>query len=372
MSNYENDDKPSNAPPAPAWLLASIIESSEDAIITKDLHGIITSWNDTAKAMFEYSANEVIGRSIKILIPEDRYGEEIDILKKIGSGERIRHYETERLTKSGKTVNISLTISPIKTSKNEIVGASKIARDISKEIRMQKKIRLYVHELEMLNKMKDDAINLISHELKTPLTSTKAYIQLLHKLIDENHQAYGFISRAEFSLARLESLINDQLDVSKIRINQLEYNKSVFPLNELILESVKEIQQYCIHHKIVVNIESDIHVRGDRGRLKQVLNNLLSNAIKFSPKASTVDITSQTKGDSIEVAVADYGIGISDEYANQLKERYYRIESETDKFIGLGLGLFIVNDILDKHDSELLIESTLGVGSRFSFFLPVI
>src|SRR5690606_11405881 len=145
-----------------------------------------------------------------------------------------------------------------------------------------------------------------------------------------------------------------------------------FPLKALLLNSVKSIQQYCTHHQIVVTIESDIHIRGDQGRLMQVMNNLLSNAIKFSPKADIVNVTSHKIGDQIEIAVTDYGIGISEEYANQLQERYYQIESETDKFIGLGLGLFIVNDILEKHDTKLSIKSSLGKGSRFSFLLQAI
>src|SRR5690606_9358984 len=309
MPNYEEDQISYKSSLAPDWLLASIISSSEDAIITKDLHGIITSWNDSAAKMFGYRKEEVIGQPITILIPEVHLDEETDILKKIGQGESIHHYETERLTKTGKTVNISLTISPIKTSDGVIVGASKIARNISEEVLMRKKIKLYLRELEMLNRLKDDALNLTSHELKTPLTSAKAYVQLLSKLVEKEHRAYGFITRAEFSLTRLESLINDQLDVSKIRINQLEYQMMEFPLKALLLNSVKSIQQYCTHHQIVVTIESDIHIRGDQGRLMQVMNNLLSNAIKFSPKADIVNVTSHKIGDQIEIAVTDYGIG---------------------------------------------------------------
>lgn len=372
MTKSENGNKDPNPLPVPDWLLASIIGSSDDAIITKDLEGTITSWNNSAARMFGYRADEAIGQSVTMLIPEDRIREETEILNKIRSGEQIKHYETERLTKKGDIISLSLTISPIKTPDNEIIGASKIARDISERVSLQKKLELYTHELEILNNLKDDAINLITHELRTPLTSAKAYIQLLDKLVEKDHQAYGFIPRAQFSLARLESLINDQLDVSKIRINQLEYNMTEFPLRDLILESVKSIQQYCVHHQIVVNIGSDIHIRGDRGRLMQVLCNLLSNAIKFSPKADTVDVTSRLINDHVEIAVKDYGIGISSEYAGQLQDRYYRIESEDTKFIGLGLGLFIVNDILEKHESKLSIESTLGEGSRFFFSLATI
>lgn len=372
MRKSDKHHKTPNTIPGPDWLLASIIGSSDDAIITKDLEGKITSWNNSAVEMFGYSADEAIGQSVTILIPENRLQEETEIQNKIRSGEQIKHYETERLAKNGDIISLSLTISPIKTPDGKIIGASKIARDISERVSLQKKLQLYTHELEMLNNLKDDAINLISHELKTPLTSAKAYIQLLGKLIEKDHQAYGFIPRAQFSLARLESLINDQLDVSKIRINQFEYNIVEFPLRDLILESVKSIQQYCVHHQIVVNIGSDIHVRGDRGRLMQVLSNLLSNAIKFSPKADTVDVTSRQTDGHVEIAVTDYGIGISAEYAGQLLDRYYRIESENTKFIGLGLGLFIVNDILEKHNSKLCIESTLGEGSRFSFSLATI
>src|SRR5690606_40175799 len=138
-----------------------------------------------------YSAEEVSGKSIKILIPGDKHGEEDEILAKISKGQQVRHYEASRLHKSGRLLKISLTVSPLKNLKGKIIGASKIARDVTEQVAIRKELRQYTRELELMNKQKDEFMSLASHELKTPLTSAKAYIQLLTRMVGPEHSGHN-------------------------------------------------------------------------------------------------------------------------------------------------------------------------------------
>ncbi len=352
-------------------MLASIITSSNDAIISKNLQGEITSWNETATQMFGYTAEEVIGKSIKLLIPKDRHSEEDDILERISNDEWVRHYETERLTKAGKAIKISLTISPIKNQNGTIIGASKIARNITEEIAIRLKLKKYMKELELLNKHKDDFMNLASHELKTPLTSAKAYMQLLDRFIDKEHRGYEFVQRAVLSISRLEKLVNDLLDISKIKTGQLQYNMEALNFNEVIKNSVDSVKHLYKTHSIVVKNTADGILYGDRVRLEQVLNNFLSNAIKYSPNADRVVVESAREGDMLIVSVQDFGIGIPKDSIERIGERYFRVDSDSIEFPGLGVGLFLSMEILSRHKGKLEIESEVNKGSTFKFLLPI-
>lgn len=351
-------------------MLANIITSSDDAIVSKTLQGIVTSWNESATKMFGYEPEEIIGKSIKLIIPKNRYSEEDKILASISRGEQVRHYETDRLRKDGKIIKISLTISPIKNKDGIIIGASKIARDISEQIASRKKIKKYTKELEALNKQKDEFMSLASHELKTPLTSAKAYVQLLHKAIETNPREEDLIKRALQSISRLENLINDLLDVSKIKAGKLPYNMELIHFNDIIKRSVRDVQLLSNTHNIIIKNTADVMLVGDRVRLEQVLNNLLTNAIKYSPNADKVEVESIQEGGSLIVSVKDYGIGIPNEFLDRLIERYYRVDN-TIRFPGLGVGLYITTEILKQHGGKLFIESEVNKGSTFNFIIPI-
>jgi len=352
-------------------MLANIITSSDDAIISKNLHGVITSWNESATRMFGYQPEEIIGKSVKLLIPKNRLNEEDEILATISKGEQVRHYETDRLTKDGRIIKISLTISPIKNRDGLIIGASKIARDISEQVASRKKIKKYTKELENLNQQKDEFMGLASHELKTPLTSAKAYIQLLSKALEVNPREEDLIKRALQSISRLENLINDLLDVSKIKAGKLPYNMELIHFDDIIRRSVRNVQMLSNTHTIIIKSTANVTLNGDKVRLEQVLNNLLTNAIKYSPDADKVEVESIQEGKNLIVSVKDYGIGIPNKYLEHIIERYYRIDNSTMRFPGLGVGLFISTEILKRHHAKLFIESEVGKGSTFNFIIPI-
>lgn len=352
-------------------LLANIIKYSDDAIMSKDLTGIITSCNEAATTMFGYLPEEIIGKSIKTLIPKNRHKEEDKILEQISRGEQVRHYETERIRKDGRLIAVSLTVSPIKNKNGVIIGASKIARDVSELVSARKKLKQYTKELESLNTYKDEFMSIASHELKTPLTSAKAYIQLLAKTVEHSHKGFELTQRSVHSITRLENLIDNLLDISKIQAGKLHCKMETVVFNDVLKNCQESIQPLSTKHRLFINNETDVSLTGDKLRLEQVINNLLSNAIKYSPNADRVDLTVKCELNNLIVSVQDYGIGVPHDKIEHLIERYYRVETTYMRFPGLGIGLHITTEILKQHHGKLLIESKEGEGSTFTFIIPI-
>lgn len=593
-------------------MLAAIIESSGDAIISKTLAGIITSWNRGAEEVFGYKANEIIGQSITKIIPKERLGEEPEIIRKIQAGETIAHFETQRLHKHGKLIDISLTISPIKDNHGNITGASKIARDITEQIEARKKIEeseqrfhnlifsspsgigilygedmvitianepiieiwgkgkeiigkkyfealpelaeqgyreifesvyktgipfnaietpvqilqngkdtlkyynfiLYpqrninkeiigigiiasevtsqalinnnikeseerfrsltqslpqliwvtdadgnsefissswieyagiepktdkdwkeilhaedyhafteanalsltteniytadvrlknrggnyrwhtvkgapvfnnekkiikwigaftdIHDQKIKEEQKDEFISIASHEMKTPLTTAKAYLQMLELSLDENDEDTNlYAKKASQAVSRLNELIGELLDVSKIRLGKLNYTISTFNFNDMINSTVENMQLTSPIHTIIKKGKVKAAVTGDKERLQQVIINLLSNAIKYSPGEDKVYITVSQQMNTIKVSVKDTGIGIAAPSLQKIFDKYHRVEEHAVHFQGLGIGLFISYEIIQRHNGKLWAESEEGKGSTFYFTLPV-
>lgn len=349
----------------------NIIQYANDAIISMDLEGKIRYWNVAASQLFEYTYKEVLGKSISLLIPNNKEGEEKRLLNRIISGELVRYFETERVTKFGKRLYISISLSPIRDAKDQIIGVTKIARDISNLIMTRKELQRYTEKLEYLNRQKEDFISLTSHELKTPLSSAKAYVQMLGRSLGGDEQKLSLIGKAANSLNRLESLINDLLDLSKINIGKLSYRMEPLDFAE-VMENCTESMRAIYHtHEIILNRVDNAVIMGDRLRLEQVLNNFISNAIKYSPDGHKIELGALRHGRYLVVSIKDYGIGIPDEAMTHLFNRYYRVESSEGKFPGLGLGLYIVSDILIHHKGSFWFESELNKGSTFYFLLPL-
>lgn len=229
-----------------------------------------------------------------------------------------------------------------------------------------------IHDQKMLNEKKDEFIGIASHELKTPLTSIKAYVQLLERQVTgmDNAAARTYIEKAQVYIDRLHHLIADLLDVSRIQAGKLKFNMAEFDFDEFITESVENIQ-YTTSKKIILTGHVNCRIRGDRQRLEQVCTNLLSNAIKYSPKADKVTITVSRDEHEVKVAVTDYGIGIQKENLDRVFDRFYRADGITHQFQGLGIGLYIAHEIIKRHHGRTWAESEEGCGSTFYFALPL-
>lgn len=352
-------------------MLAAIIDSSHDAIISKTLDGVITSWNTSAHKLFGYHEDEMIGQHISVLIPKDRLNEESVIISKISAGEKVDHFETIRLKKDGQELAISLTISPIKSTDGRIIGASKIARDITEQLEIREKLNQYNKELEKINSYKDDFIGMASHELKTPLTSLTGYLQLLQRSVQDDRSRV-FADKAAAQANRITTLISDLLDISKIQSGQLPLNYETFDFDELTAETIANIQQISGSHNIEFKPgTSPKMICGDRQRLEQVIINLLTNAIKYSPQGDKVVVTTAEDDKKLRLCVQDFGIGIEKNQQEKIFSRYYRVQGDSPAISGLGIGLYITAGIVKRHKGKFWVESELGKGSKFFIELPV-
>jgi PAS domain S-box-containing protein len=343
--------------------LASLIKSSDDAIIGKTLEGIITTWNEGAERMYQYNESEIVGKHITTIFPTDKLNEYDFIMNKVKNGEALDHHETIRKRKDGSLVTVSVTISPIKTPQGKIIGVSTIARDITEQKRLQ-------HEVE---RKKDEFLGIASHELKTPLTSIKGYTQILERIIQESNdkKALKYIEKQKLYIDKLHGLIGDLLDISKIEAGKMLFNFTQFDFDELVKETVDAIQPITDSHRLIVSGKSNKTIVGDCHRIEQVITNLLTNAIKYSPHADRVEIEVSSTEDSVKVAVKDYGIGIPTEDNDKIFDRFFRVESSATKFSGLGIGLYISSQIVHRHHGKISVASKLGEGSTFTFELPL-
>lgn len=221
---------------------------------------------------------------------------------------------------------------------------------------------------------KDEFISIASHELKTPLTSVKGYVQLLERSIDRGDisTVKKHLEKAQTQLEKLNNLIADLLDISKIESGKLKFNKQYFKMDHLLENIVEVIHQSFPDFNIVINGKANKEVYGDEMRLEQVVINFLTNAIKYSPGTSEVIINVQEENDQVYLGVRDHGIGIGPEEQQNLFEKFYRVEETALHFQGLGIGLYISAEIIRRHGGEVGVQSTLGQGSEFFFKIPVI
>ncbi|MDB5230609.1 MAG: hypothetical protein JWN76_1414 [Chitinophagaceae bacterium] len=223
-----------------------------------------------------------------------------------------------------------------------------------------------------LDEKKDEFISIASHELKTPLTSIKAYVQLLQREVggEPGDKPYQYFQKTDNYINKLQALIEDLLNVSKIQAGKLEYNMDSFSINEVVRETVDGFQNTINSHSITLDTQEDAMIYGDKQRLEQVLTNLLSNAVKYSPENKSVELVIKRDGKNVVISVKDYGIGISPEDHPKIFDRFQRVTSDK-RFSGLGIGLFISCEIVKRHEGKMWVESKPGEGSTFYFALPV-
>jgi len=520
-------------------MLAAIIESSEDAIISKTLDGIITTWNKGAEHIFGYAEDEAVGQPITILLPADRLSEEENIISSIRRGEKVGHIQTIRKTKDGRLLNISLTVSPIKNSDGAVIGASKVARNITSQKESEKLIAKHIERLELLNVVgrsinesldlqqilqqvtdsttkltgaafgaffynqvnqegesyrlytlsgvpgeafanfpmprntdlfhptfsgegvlrsdditqdprygknapffgkpsghlpvisylavpvktksgdvigglffghqekaifkeehedlvltvasqsaiaiensmlfkevqelsakKDEFIAMASHELKTPMTSLFGYLQLANRNTGEGI-AKNLLEKAIRQLEKMIVLVSDLFDVSKIQAGKLQLNMEYVNLAILIQEMKESFLQAHPAHILTIEMPEESFVNTDRMRLEQVLTNLLNNAVKYAPHEKTIELKVQHLDKIVLTSIKDFGPGISEENQRHIFSQFYQAKDNKDGSSGLGLGLFISKDIIERHGGQIWVESEPGKGATFNFSLPL-
>ncbi len=228
-----------------------------------------------------------------------------------------------------------------------------------------------IEDHKQVEQKKDEFISIASHELKTPLTSLKAYLQLIDRIPGANTTTKQFVDKSLQQLKRLEKLVDDLLDVSKITSGKIIYNITTFNFAEAIREAVQSVQLAVATHRLIITENVNVDFEGDRFRIEQVITNFLTNAVKYSPGSDKVIIRSAIEQNNIIVAVQDFGIGIEKEHLGKLFDRFYRVDNTAMKYEGLGLGLYVASEILNRHKGNFWIESEPGAGSTFFFRLPL-
>lgn len=351
-------------------MLAAIIDTSDDTILSKTLDGIITSWNKAAVKMFGYTEAEALGKHISLIIPADHIDEEAYIIGEVRKGNKVDHFQTFRQAKDGSLVPISLSVSPITDESGTVIGASKIARDISIEVTAQKQMAQLYKQLKDLNARKDEFIGLASHELKTPLASINGYLQILSKrMVNEKDKL--FVQKTQQQLNKLTALVNDLLDVSKIEAGKLNFVIEQFDMVELLQDAIDLISHANENYNIQLHSPANVcKIKGDSHRIEQVVINLLTNAVRYSPGSDQIEVYLVPATDQVKVGVKDFGIGIAQEKLDHIFSRYYRIDDDNAKMSGLGIGLYLSYEIITRHQGRIWAESTPGKGSTFWFVLP--
>ena len=342
------------------WI-GSVVESSDDAIISKNLDGIITSWNRGAERLFSYTAEEAIGQPVTIIIPQDRLDEEREILARIRRGERIDHFETVRQRKHGGLVSISLTVSPVKNAEGRIVGASKVARDITEQ-------KLAWKTAEMADRAKSSFLAAASHDLRQPLQTLKL-LQAALELHHPSGEARNLVTEIGRSLDTMTSILSSLLDVNRLESGNLRPFVSEFSLSEIFESLAGDFAAPVLERGLrLCIVRSELIIRSDRHMLAEMIRNLLSNAVRYTDRGRIL-LGCRRAGDNVRIEVWDSGVGITEGQLPHIFHEYYQGTDGAERG-GFGLGLAIVKRLGDILDHRVEVRSIRGKGTRFFIEVP--
>lgn len=338
----------------------TLIESSNDFIGMSTVKGEWTYINKAGLKMVGLKQKEIDTTRVPDLFPEEERPKIIAARDRLVQNEQLVEEMHFKHFKTGKVFPVSWGGIVLRDTTGQIVGYGTVTRDISKQ--------------KQLERQKDDFIGVATHELKTPVTSIKAYAQLLKREFEKvkDTRSADFLGRMDLQLDKLTNLISDLLDVTKIEAGKLQFSQALFDFNRLVHEVVQEMQPTTDKHEIVMKLSEPQKVYGDRDRIGQVIINFLTNAIKYSPAADKIIVRTKLKHDMVVLSVQDFGVGISSADQKKVFQRFYRAEgAELESFPGLGLGLYICADIIKRQGGKIWLKSKKGQGSTFYFSLPI-
>jgi PAS domain S-box-containing protein len=349
--------------------LAAIVECSDDAIVSKTLDGIVTSWNPAATRLFGYRTEEIVGKPITTIIPLELHAEEIEILTRLRRGERVEHYETERLAKDGRRIEVSLTISPIRDEKGVIIGASKVARDITERRRNERRLR-------EADRQKDEFLATLAHELRNPLAPICAAAELLKHTKTLEPELRAATTILERQARHLRHLVDDLLDMSRITSGRIRLQPEPIELAELlqgVIESFRQSSATTRHQFTLATAAAPVYVIGDRIRLAQIFANILHNAVKYTPPGGRIEIALSTEDDRAAVCIRDNGMGIPVEMLEYVFTPFAQLDRSFEHADGGGgIGLTLAKKLIELHRGAIEARSAgRGKGTEFLIHLPV-
>jgi PAS domain S-box-containing protein len=345
--------------------LAAIVDSADDAIISKDLNGIVNSWNGGAYRMFGYTADEMVGQPILRLIPKELRYEEDEILRKLRAGERVDHYETIRRRKNGETVEVSVTISPIRDESGQVVGASKIARDISDRKRIE---RLLVQSEKLAATGRMAAA--IAHEINNPLEALVNLIFLARQNIAAEEKAHGYLLTAEGELERVSHIARQTLGY---------YRDTGSPADVYLHDLIENVLTVYNSKLIAAGITTDTRFNDlqkalvSKGEMLQVFSNIIANAVDAMRHGGLLQISTRnvlsSTGDGIQTVIRDNGTGIQQEHLPQVFEPFFTTKGD----LGTGIGLWVAKQLVETRGGQISIASSTQKGSSgttLTIFIP--
>ena len=346
--------------------LAAIIESSHDAIVSKTLDGVIETWNGGAARLFGYPPGEAVGRPITLIIPADRLDEERDILSRIRRGERVDHFETVRRAKDGRLIDVSITVSAVRDAHGRVVGASKVARDITDRKRAEEALRTEARR-------KDEFLAVLAHGLRNPLAPVKNALQIL-ALKAPGPELEWVRAVLDRQVGQLTRLVDDLLDLSRVSRGKVRLEVERVAVADVVGRAVETSRPVidAAGHRLTVRLpDRPVWVDADPTRLAQVLSNLLNNAAKYTPPGGDIAVTAECGG-AVELRVADTGVGIPPDKLAEVFEPFAQVETSLDRSQGgLGIGLSIVRRLVELHGGTVAAASPgPGLGCTFTVRLP--
>ena len=360
-----------------ARLLASIVESSNDAIISKSLDGIIQSWNVAAERLFGFTAEQAVGRHISLVIPLDLIAEEDKIIARLKAGQRIEQYETERVRSDGQCIFVSLTISPIRDDLGTVIGASKIVRDVTDRKRLEDNLRRLAADLSENDRRKNEFLATLAHELRNPLAPMSNMLEVVKRSDGDSETLKRAYDTIERQLAQMVRLVDDLLDLNRITYDRLELRCSEVELSSVIQQAV-EVAYPLIDaagHNLIVDLPAEpIHLNADRARLAQVFGNLLNNSCKYTRPNGTISLSAKRIEDEVVVTVKDDGAGIPPDKLDSIFDMFMQVDLTAERSQGgLGIGLTLVKRLTEMHGGSIEAKSAgEGQGSEFIIQLPIL
>jgi PAS domain S-box-containing protein len=346
-----------------------LIEKMQEGAITLNKYGVILYCNSCFSDMTGTSLDKVIGMHFSTFIK----GYTAEYLKNIATTGQLTDYKMEDVLLGADNKSIPVLLSLTNLNLDDGTALSIICTDISAQKEAQRKSADIESQRKLMDK-KDEFISVASHELKTPLTSLKAYLQLMSKFDkgDIPFQIKTFIGKAESSINKLQNLVNDLLDVSKIQAGKLHFDLNQLSINRLLSACAENSSYMFPEYTIEFKSKEDYTVNGSPERLEQVLMNMINNAVKYSPFSKKIILSVKKDGLNVQIAVQDFGIGLSLEQQEKIFERFYRVDDMNFQASGLGMGLFISREIIKNHNGKMSVTSKINEGSTFYVTLPIV
>ena len=351
-----------------ALRLAAIVESSDDAIASKNLNGIITSWNRSAEKLFGYKAEEIIGKPVTVIIPPELHHDEITILSKIRRGEKIDHFETIRLHKNGERIEVSLTISPIKDEDGNVVGAAKIIRNITESNKIERALQT-TEKLAAAGRMAAT----VAHEINNPLEAVTNLIYLAKRDLNKSDKVAGYLELASRELDRVAHIARQTLGFYRDTSSPVLFNVAE-TLDDLLLLYEKRFESRSV--KVIKQYDKDLEITALAGEIRQAFSNLITNAIDAMPSGGTLVLRiskshewSGSQHHGVRITILDTGSGIAAKHKKNIFQPFFTTKAD----VGTGLGLWITRGIVEKHRGTIRMKSRTGQnghGTAFSIFLP--